>query len=65
MGGGAEPHLEGGLGGKAPSLGSICVYILILPTQNPVIFNNFFLEKEAFGTVIYRKKIPSIGLSKS
>ena len=27
-------------------------------TQNPVIFNHFFffLEKEAFATIIYRKK---------
>ena len=25
--------------------------LTILPTQNPVIFNNFFLEKEAFATV--------------
>ena len=28
----------------------------ILPTQNPVIFNNFFLVKDAFATIIYRKK---------
>ena len=38
---------------------------MLLPTQNPVILNNFFLEKEAFATIIYRKKIPSIGLNKS
>ena len=37
----------------------------ILPTQNPVIFNNFFLEKEAFVTIIYREKIHSIDLNKS
>ena len=24
--------------------------LTILPTQNPVIFNNFFLEKDAFAT---------------
>ena len=37
----------------------------ILPTQIPVILNNFFLEKDAFATIIYRKKIPSVGLNKS
>ena len=36
-----------------------------LPTQNLVIFDNFFLGKDAFATIIYRKKIPSIDLSKS
>ena len=36
----------------------------ILPTQNPIIFNNFFLEKDAFATIIYIKKIPSIDLNK-
>ena len=35
----------------------------ILPTQKPVIFNHFFLEKDAFATIIYRKKIPSIDLN--
>ena len=39
--------------------------LTILPTQNPVIFNHFFLEKDAFATIIYRKKIPSIDLNKS
>ena len=37
----------------------------ILPTQNPVIFNKFFLEKDAFATIIYGKKIPSLDLNKS
>ena len=40
---GAKPPTYKGV--KPPSLGSVCLYILILPTQNPVIFNNFFLEK--------------------
>ena len=29
------------------------------------LFNHFFLEKDAFATVIYKKKIPSIDLNKS
>ena len=37
----------------------------ILPTQNPVILNNFFLKKDAFATIIYRNKIPSIDVNKS
>ena len=52
---------------KAPQFrNSLCLYI-DSPHPNPVIFNNFFLEKETFVTVIYRKKIPvdSIGLNKS
>ena len=45
---GAKPHIKGGTGGKAPSLGCFCAYIglggcrgfsasahFILPTQNP------------------------------
>ena len=36
----------------------------ILPTQNPLIFINFFfLEKDALATIIYGKEIPSIGLN--
>ena len=48
---GQSPHLEGGPGGKAPSSGNFCVYILILPTQNHVKFYNFFLEKYTFAAI--------------
>ena len=61
---GKATHLKGGRP-LPPRVGCVCVYILILPTQNAAIFNNFLLEKEAFATIIYRKKTPSIGLSKS
>ena len=32
---GVEPPPKMGGWGKAPSLGSVCVYILTLPTQSP------------------------------
>ena len=33
-----------------------CLYILILPTQNPVVFNNFSLEKYTFAEISEEEK---------
>ena len=61
---GVNPHLKGGPGGKAPSLGSVCVYILILHTQNPMIFNHFYLEKYTFAAISEEEIVSCFSMQK-
>ena len=62
---GQSPHLKGGAwGGKAPSLGSVCVYILILPSQNPVIFNDFYCENYTFVAISEEEKVSCFSMKK-
>ena len=61
---GAKPPPKRGAWGKAPSLGSVCVYILILPTQNPVIFSNLFLEKYTSAAISEEEKVSCFSIKK-
>ena len=40
------------------------VALLILPTQNPVIFNNFFLEKYTFAEISEEEKVSCFSMKK-